>query len=146
MDSLGSFTWMAIRGKKDTGLIAITAYRVCQKPGTRSGPDTAFTRMCMQMREEGYRNPDPRNQVFKNMSSLLEEWMGKGYHPMVMIDSNSDINETKLKEFTDQHGLSDLITAGRDPTALVTLGCDSSLTAFQLWAPKRSPLASVIFS
>eukprot|EP00956_Cyclotella_meneghiniana_P039801 scaffold179806_cov47-Cyclotella_meneghiniana.AAC.2 len=43
MDTLGSFTWMAIRGKKDTGLIVITAYRVCQKVGTRSGPDTAFT-------------------------------------------------------------------------------------------------------
>ena len=105
---------MAIRGKKDTGLIVITAYRVCQKAGTKSGPDTAFTRMCVQMREEGHKNPDPRNQVLKNMSSILDEWMGKGFHPLVMIDSNSDINESKLREFNDLHGLSDLITASRD--------------------------------
>ena len=117
MDTLGSFTWMAIRGKKDTGLIFVTTYRVCQKAGTRSGPDTAFTRMCVQMREEGYKNPDPKNHVLKNMSLILEEWMGKGFHPMVMIDSNSDINESKLREFNDLHGLSDLITAGRDLTA-----------------------------
>eukprot|EP00956_Cyclotella_meneghiniana_P031596 scaffold83413_cov52-Cyclotella_meneghiniana.AAC.2 len=50
------------------------------------------------------------------MTSILDEWMGKGFHPLVMIDSNSDINESKLKEFTDQNGLSDMITMGRDPS------------------------------
>eukprot|EP00956_Cyclotella_meneghiniana_P019831 scaffold34484_cov39-Cyclotella_meneghiniana.AAC.7 len=51
------------------------------------------------------------------MSSILEEWMGKGFHPMAMIDSNSaDINESKLREFNDLHGLSELIKAGRDST------------------------------
>eukprot|EP00956_Cyclotella_meneghiniana_P036769 scaffold130371_cov40-Cyclotella_meneghiniana.AAC.1 len=48
------------------------------------------------------------------MTSILDEWMGKGFNPLVMIDSNSDINESKLKEFTDQNGLSDMITVGRD--------------------------------
>eukprot|EP00956_Cyclotella_meneghiniana_P014729 scaffold22183_cov41-Cyclotella_meneghiniana.AAC.2 len=54
------------------------------------------------------------------MSSILEEWMGRGFHPMVMIDSNSDINESKLKDFNDLHGISDLITAGRDLTTAPT--------------------------
>ena len=114
MDHLGSFTWMAIRGKKDIGVIAITAYRVCQRAGTKSGPDTAFTRQCIQMREEGDKNPDPRNKIFDNMNDILDEWMGKGFHPMVMIDSNSEITERNLNEFTERNGLHDIITTGGD--------------------------------
>ena len=117
MDRLGSFTWMAIRGKKDIGVIAITAYRVCQRAGTKSGPDTAFTRQCIQMREEWDKNPDPRNKIFKNMNEILDEWMGKGFHPIVMIDSNSEITERNLNEFTERNGLHDIITTGREMEA-----------------------------
>eukprot|EP00956_Cyclotella_meneghiniana_P019743 scaffold34268_cov43-Cyclotella_meneghiniana.AAC.2 len=118
MDHLGSFTWMAIRGKKDIGVIVITAYRVCQRAGTiKSGPDTAFTRQCIQMREEGDKNPDPRNKIFENMNDILEEWMGKGFHPLVMIDSNSEITERNLNEFNKRNGLHDIITSGRDTEA-----------------------------
>lgn len=116
-DSLGSFTWMAVRGKKDIGVIAITAYRVCQKAGAKSGPETAFTQQCIQMRADGDTSPDPRNEIFKNMSKVLEEWTLKGYHPLVMIDANSEITETKLQEFTQKYGLHDIITAGRDERA-----------------------------
>eukprot|EP00956_Cyclotella_meneghiniana_P008431 scaffold11336_cov32-Cyclotella_meneghiniana.AAC.2 len=50
------------------------------------------------MSEEGDKNPDPRNKIFDNMNDILDEWMGKGFHPMVMIDSNSEINERNLNE------------------------------------------------
>ena len=65
MDQLGSFTWMAIRGKKDNGIIIITAYRVCQRVGAKLGPKTAYTQQCIKLREEGHINPDPRNQILK---------------------------------------------------------------------------------
>ena len=116
-DSLGSFTWMAVRGKKDTGIIVITAYRVCQKAGAKSGPETAFTQQCIQMRADGDTSPDPRNETFTNMAKVLEEWTLKGYHPLIMIDANSEITETKLHDFTQKYGLHDIITAGRDERA-----------------------------
>ena len=43
-DPLGRFTWMALRGRNNTGLLVITGYRVCQNSGTTAGPDTAYMR------------------------------------------------------------------------------------------------------
>eukprot|EP00956_Cyclotella_meneghiniana_P031967 scaffold85834_cov44-Cyclotella_meneghiniana.AAC.8 len=69
------------------------------------------------MREEGDKNPDPRNKIFENMNDILDEWMGKGFHPLVMIDSNSEITERNLNEFNERNGLHDIITSGRDTEA-----------------------------
>eukprot|EP00956_Cyclotella_meneghiniana_P017405 scaffold28324_cov45-Cyclotella_meneghiniana.AAC.1 len=51
------------------------------------------------------------------MNEILDEWMGKGFHPMVMIDSNSEITERNLNEFTERNGLHDIITTGREMEA-----------------------------
>ena len=51
------------------------------------------------------------------MNEILDEWMGKGFHPMVMIDSNSEITEKNLNEFTERNGLHDIITTGREREA-----------------------------
>ena len=71
------------------------------------------------MREEGDKNPDPnpRNKIFENMNDILDEWMGKGFHPLFMIDSNSEITEKNLNEFNKRNGLHDIITSGRDTEA-----------------------------
>ena len=60
-DKFGSFAWFAYRGKQGTGVIQISAYRVCQTKGTRAGIDTAK----MQQYEAGEKSPDPRNNIFK---------------------------------------------------------------------------------
>ncbi len=41
-DDLGRYSYMALRGRDDTGVIIINLYRVCQNKGTRAGPDTAY--------------------------------------------------------------------------------------------------------
>ena len=51
------------------------------------------------------------------MNEILDEWMGKGFHPIVMIDSNSEITERNLNEFTERNGLHDIITTGREMEA-----------------------------
>ena len=60
-DKLGRFSWMALRGRKETGIIAITVYRVCQNAGTKAGEDTAYMQQHTAMREAGISAPDPRN-------------------------------------------------------------------------------------
>ena len=51
------------------------------------------------------------------MNEILDEWMGKGFHPIVMIDSNSEITERNLNEFTERNGLHDIITTGGEMEA-----------------------------
>ena len=70
-DPVGSFTWMALRGKKETGVLLINIYRVCQKAGTRAGPDTAYSQIWTKLRKQGDRNPDPISIVLFHGCSML---------------------------------------------------------------------------
>lgn len=97
VDRFGGFSWMALRGKKDTGLIVVTVYRVGQKAGTDAGDNTAYMREYVAMREAGIKKPDPRNRILDDVSDLLKEWGQLGYHPLIMIDANSKIDEGKMQ-------------------------------------------------
>jgi hypothetical protein len=109
-DTLGRFTWMALRGRSGTGVFIVTAYRVCQTAGTDAGDNTAYMREYTSMREAGIEKPDPRNSILDDISDLLLEWGQKGYHPLVLMDANSTMDERNMAEFTKRHGLHDLIS------------------------------------
>jgi hypothetical protein len=108
-DSFGSFVWSAYRGKEGLGVIVFSAYRVCQTKGTRAGVDTLKTQQYLAMREAGDRSPDPRNNIFHRMTEVISEWEQKGYHPIVMLDANSDLRDSAMNQFMIRHGLRDLI-------------------------------------
>ena len=109
-DPLGSFTWMALRGRKETGILVINGYRVCQKAGTKAGPDTAYSQIWTKQRAQGEKKPDPRNKILKDISMLIEEWGKKGFHPIIMMDANADVSEKQLSDFMKENGVIDLIT------------------------------------
>jgi hypothetical protein len=115
-DPLGRFTWMALRGKDGTGVIVVTLYRVCQNSGVTAGTSTAYLNQWKELRRMGYKNPDPRNIVLDDVSAMLHEWGDRGYHPLVLMDANSDIDERNLNRFIQQHGLLDLLTHVNDGT------------------------------
>jgi hypothetical protein len=108
-DHLGRFTWMAFRGKDGTGVIAINGYRVSQHRGTVAGENTAYMREWEVLRREGDVNPDPRLSVLEAMSEVLQEWGNQGYHPLIMMDANGELDEEQLRDFVQEHGLYDLI-------------------------------------
>ena len=62
-DSLGRFTYMSLKGKNNTGVLVVTVYRVCQKKGTKTGPNTAYIQQHVAMREAGIKDPDPRKNL-----------------------------------------------------------------------------------
>jgi hypothetical protein len=100
---------MAFRGKDGTGVIAIDGYRVSQHRGTAAGENTAYMREWEALRREGDANPDPRLSVLEAMSEVLQEWGNRGYHPLVMMDANGELDEEQLGDFVQEHGLYDLI-------------------------------------
>ena len=108
-DIYGSFVWAAYRGKEGLGVLVITAYRVCQSKGTRAGTDTLKTQQYLAMREAGDKSPDPRNNIFQRITEIISEWEQRGYHPIVMIDANSELNDSNMQQFMIKHNLRDLI-------------------------------------
>ena len=51
-DKWGRYAWIRMRGNRGEGITVFNAYRVCQKRGTKSGPNTAFTRQINEMLQE----------------------------------------------------------------------------------------------
>jgi hypothetical protein len=110
-DHMGRFSWMALRGTDGTGVIVVCGYRVSQHKGTVAGENTAFMREWGMLRAEGDRNPDPRQRVLQAISEVLHEWGNLGYHPLVMMDANGELDDPQLCEFIEEHGLHDLIAS-----------------------------------
>jgi hypothetical protein len=100
---------MALRGTDGTGVIAICAYRVSQHKGTTAGENTAYMREWEMLRSEGIKDPDPRQMILQSMSEVLQEWGDRGYHPLVMMDANGQMDDSQLSEFIQEHDLHDLI-------------------------------------
>ena len=108
-DSLGRYSGMALRGKEGSGALFLTVYRVCQKKGTKTGPNTSYMQQIEGLRERGIKNPDPRNQLFDDLTAIIAEWTVKGYHPIVMGDLNTVSTDPELIQFMETNGLHDLI-------------------------------------
>ena len=63
----------------------------------------------MKMRQDGIEYPDPRNSIFEAMSNIIDTWGDKGFHPLIMMDANSTLEDKNLSEFIQEHSLIDLI-------------------------------------
>ena len=70
-DPLGRFCWYTFRGHRDEGVIVITAYRVCHDITDNPGPHTAFSQQYMALRAKGVKRPNPRLQIFTDLTSLI---------------------------------------------------------------------------
>ena len=93
-DPWGRYSWYQLRGQCDKGILIICAYRVCQSQLGVAGPTTAYQQQYSLMRAAGFVAPNPRQQVLKDISDLIESHRAEGYRPIVMMDANGDYNAT----------------------------------------------------
>ena len=100
-DPLGRFCWYTFRGHRDEGVIVITAYRVCHDITDNPGPHTAFSQQYMALRAKGVKRPNPRLQIFTDLTSLISHHRAKGFRPIVMLDANGDylVKDTAFQNF-----------------------------------------------
>ena len=118
-DKWGRFAWHTMLGRRDEGIIVITAYRVCQRKGTRTTARTAYNQQISEMISEGYQNLDPRNQILTDLAILIKEKRNEGYLPILMMDANEEWESTEnnqLRQFIDIAQLTDAMRA-QHPTA-----------------------------
>jgi len=111
-DPLGRFCWFTLRGKRDEGIIVITAYRVCHEKSDNPGPYTAFSQQYSALRESGVKDPNPRKQVLQDLTTLIDQKRKEGYRPVVMMDANGDYTcangqDRDLAQFVQDNNLVD---------------------------------------
>ena len=68
-DRYGRFLWIDIQGKNDKKACIITAYRALDCQALKATPHTAYWQQVTAMIKDGYVDPDPRNQILKDLSN-----------------------------------------------------------------------------
>jgi len=99
-DKMGNFTWMTLRGRNKKKLCVITAYRVCQIKGSKpSSPDsnTSYWQQVQLMIKHGIEEPDPRNQVLKDLTTVIRKKREEGCEVILMMDANESTNDPRGK-------------------------------------------------
>jgi hypothetical protein len=108
-DPMGRFAWQKLCGRRDEGVLAITAYRVCQESSHNPGPLTAFQQQYSSLLNRGIPQPRPRQQILTDLLPIITDARNEGFRPILMIDANGDYNknDTSLASFIDSAGLAD---------------------------------------
>ncbi len=99
-DPLGRFCWTTLRGRRDEGVLIITAYRVCHEASHNPGVFTAYQQQYTGLRKAGHSNPNPRRQILSDMISLIRTNRDLGFRPILMMDANGDYQDGKDPHFT----------------------------------------------
>ena len=115
-DEWGRHCWIALGGKRDEGVVFITAYRVCQERHNNPGPLTAFSTQYTEMKKRGIKKPNPRKQCLKDLLKLIQQLRQRGFRPALMMDANGDWNhptdpDEDLKNFISEANLVDAFYA-----------------------------------
>jgi exonuclease III len=116
------------RGNRDEGILFISAYRVCQKKGTKAGVNTAFMQQIEGMIDEELkdseelagagksipqsvrRSLDPRDRLLQDLKQLITEHRSKGFRPILFMDANKDWTKksgSALQSFLQETQLQD---------------------------------------
>ncbi|KAL7524317.1 hypothetical protein ACHAXR_000531, partial [Thalassiosira sp. AJA248-18] len=93
-DPWGRFTWTELSGQRDEGILVISAYRVSQTKGTKSGPTTAYSQQIDKMIVDGDFTLDPRTRILHDLRDLITDKRAQGYRPILMMDANDTWLET----------------------------------------------------
>ena len=111
-DDLGRFCWFALRGRRDEGVLVISAYRVCHEAHDAPGPFTAYQQQYTALRARGVAAPNPRRQLLADILTLIRTYRATGFRPILMMDANGDYRSLKdpdkdLAQFLHDASLSD---------------------------------------
>ena len=89
-DEHGRFCWCTLRGRRDEGILLVSAYHVCHEAHDAPGPLMAFHQQYAALRAKGIEKPNPRKQILTDILTLIKQYRAFGFHPIVMLDANGD--------------------------------------------------------
>ena len=98
-----------LREREIRSVMHLTLSSASNKRRSKAGPNTAYLRQCNEMRVKGVKEPDPRNQILKDLTKIIHEYAAKGYHLMVMGDFNDVRRLKEMEDFMEENNLIDII-------------------------------------
>ncbi len=92
---LGRWSFIVLRGKQDTNICIVTAYRVCNDKYT--GPKTAYQQQRRHLsslfRKQGkVINPDPHRQFILDLQAWIEFKQAEGMQIILTLDNNEELS------------------------------------------------------
>jgi len=103
---MGRFSYIGLGGSNKMKLLIITFYRVGKQTVKTAGPKTVFQQEWHILREKGFDDPNPREQLIDDMISFIATNQEAGYEILLMGDANEN-----MRGLTAKRGIGRLIQA-----------------------------------
>ncbi len=107
----GRWSYVTMSGRDAPDIMFISAYRVCQKAGSKAGPLTSYAQQWTMSHVAGNPTPDPRNDFITDLVQFVKDQ--RKLKPLA-ININLDANESMgdeaagLQRLTTELGLTDV--------------------------------------
>jgi hypothetical protein len=118
---LGRWSGLTLRGKNNSHLSVITAYRVCKGSMQTSPIGSSFACEYEYHQLQGEKCPQPRKQLLNDLTTTIQILQHKGSSVLVMMDSNGQLhNDKDIQQFLVNCNLADLHQ--KDPAPSTYIG------------------------
>ena len=131
---LGRWSGISLRGRDQTILTIITAYRVCSGAARTAPLGSAFLREHEYCRMNTTTSSNPRHMILIDLSLLIRHLQDLGHMIIVMLDANATLDtDHRLASFLSECNLNDLHSAAPAPSTYIgaparcidfTFGCN----------------------
>ena len=108
---MGRWSTLLIRGRHQSKLAVISAYRVCNQNASQAGGRTAYMQQWHVLRtQQPHRAPDPRRQFFTDLQREIQRLISEEYEVVLMLDANESMYDpnSQLLRFVQDCKLTDL--------------------------------------
>jgi hypothetical protein len=87
-DSLGRWSTVTLKGKQEKQVTFITAYQVNDDSVHRADDRSTWKQHHNIMRMQGIRDPNPRQQFWKDLEQTIQDYIHKKHEVMLSLDAN----------------------------------------------------------
>jgi hypothetical protein len=106
-EGLGRWCWQLYRGKKNSLLQVITAYRPNFKNEVQV--QAVYIQQRKRFLKLGQLNRELQQVILDDLASLIHEWKRNGEHIVLMMDANQEVRTGYIKQFLDNTDMRDVV-------------------------------------
>jgi hypothetical protein len=106
-EGLGRWFWQLYRGKNNSLLRVITAYRPNFKDSIQF--QTVYIQQRTRFLELGQLDCEPRQAILDDLATAINEWKQNGEHIVLMMDANEDVRAGNIKAFLEETDMRDVV-------------------------------------
>ena len=111
---LGRWSFIRLKGKHNSTITFISAYRPCRSPNSLG---SVWNQQIRYFHLQGISNPDPCSIFDSDLMTALVSWLDAGDNVVLGIDNNDDVRSSTLATRLSSLGLYDAILTQHSPAS-----------------------------